>query len=86
MLFMVVEHYEQGARRVYERFRDQGRSAPEGIRYVDSWVAAALDRCFQLMECDDISLLQRWVAAWEDLVRFEIVPVTSSADASSVFL
>jgi hypothetical protein len=27
----------------------------------------------------DLSLLQRWVAAWEDLTQFEIVPVTPSA-------
>jgi hypothetical protein len=27
------------------------------------------------MECDDITLLQAWVANWEDLADFEIVPV-----------
>jgi Protein of unknown function (DUF3303) len=83
MLFMVIEHYERGAAPVYERFRERGRQAPAGLRYVDSWVSAGLDRCFQLMECDDLALLQRWVAAWEDLVRFEIVPVTPSADAAT---
>jgi hypothetical protein len=82
MLFMVIEHYSHGAAPVYRRFREQGRLAPEGLTYVDSWVAAGLDRCFQLMECDDMALLQRWVAAWEDLVRFEIVPVTPSPDAA----
>jgi Protein of unknown function (DUF3303) len=44
-----------------------------------SWVAAAMDRCFQLMECDEVALLQRWVEAWQDLVRFEIVPVGKPA-------
>ena len=33
------------------------------------------------METDDVGLLQRWVAFWADLVDFEIVPVTASADA-----
>jgi hypothetical protein len=34
-------------------------------------------RVFQLMECDDVTLLQRWVGAWEDLADVEIVPVVS---------
>ena len=42
---------------------------------MSSYVSADLARCFQLMECDDITLLQAWVANWEDLADFEIVPV-----------
>jgi hypothetical protein len=29
------------------------------------------------MECDDITLLQRWAAEWSDLIEFEIVPVVT---------
>jgi Protein of unknown function (DUF3303) len=83
MLFMVIEHYVNGAAPVYERFRARGRQAPEGLTYIDSWVEAGLCRCFQLMECDDLALLQEWVANWEDIVRFEVVPVTPSAVAAS---
>jgi hypothetical protein len=83
VLFMVIEHYDRGAAPVYERFAERGRQAPDGLRYIESWVSAGLDRCFQLMECDDLALLQRWVAAWQDIVRFEIVPVTPSADAAA---
>jgi hypothetical protein len=32
------------------------------------------------MECTDARLLQQWVAAWGDLIDFEIVPVVSSAE------
>ena len=39
------------------------------------------DRCFQLMECTDARLLQQWVAAWGDLIDFEIVPVVPSIAA-----
>ena len=53
--------------------------APTLVAAFDSWIDAGLNRCFQLMECDDLALLQRWVAAWEDLTQFEIVPVTPSA-------
>jgi hypothetical protein len=83
MLFMVIERFRnQNANAVYQRFREQGRLTPEGLTYVGSWVEASLDRCFQLMECDDASLLQRWVAQWSDLVSFEIVPVVKGSDVA----
>jgi hypothetical protein len=34
---------------------------PDGLKFVSSWVAADLGRCFQLMETNDITLLQRWI-------------------------
>jgi hypothetical protein len=84
MLFMVIERYRnQDAKAVYRRFRDKGRMMPDGLAYVGSWISADLDRCFQLMECDDAALLQRWVAEWSDLVEFEIVPVAPSKDTSA---
>ena len=76
MLFMVIETFRnQDAKSVYRRFRDRGRLTPDGLQFVGSWVEASLGRCFQLMECDDVALLQRWVVEWSDLVDFEIVPV-----------
>jgi hypothetical protein len=76
MLFMVIERFrDQNAKAVYSRYREKGRLMPDGITFVDSWVTADLGRCFQVMECDDIALLQCWVAEWSDLVEFEIVPV-----------
>jgi hypothetical protein len=57
MLLMVIERFKnRDARAVYRRLRDKGRSMPEGLRYVNSWVEASLDRCFQVMECDDVCL------------------------------
>ncbi|MEV0583372.1 DUF3303 family protein [Nonomuraea sp. NPDC050310] len=81
---MVIETFPHGARPVYERAADRGRMLPPGLVYLDSWVAAdRLDRCYQLMETDDPALLDTWVAAWSDLVDFEIVPVTGSAEAAA---
>jgi hypothetical protein len=81
MLFMVIERFKgRDAKAVYRRLRERGRGAPAGLRYVDSWVEANFDRCFQLMECDDARLLQQWVVFWSDLVEFEIVPVVASSD------
>ena len=81
MLFMVVERFKnRDAKAVYRRFRDRGRGAPGGLQYVGSWIEANFDRCFQLMQCDDARLLQQWVAAWSELIEFEIVPVATSAE------
>ena len=80
---MVIETFTQGARPVYERARDRGRMLPDGLRYVDSWVADGLGRCFQLMEADDPALFDAWTAEWSDLAEFEIVPVLASADAAA---
>jgi hypothetical protein len=84
MLFMVIETFrDQDAKAIYRRFRDKGRQMPEGLSFVGSWVSADVGRCFQLMECDDVTLLQRWVAQWSDLIGFEIVPVASGKDTGA---
>jgi hypothetical protein len=84
MLYMIVEHFRGGdAVPVYRRFRDRGRLAPEGLRYVASWVTDDLRRCYQVMECDDRALLEEWMAAWADLVDFEVIPVVTSAEAAA---
>ncbi len=83
MLFMVIERFRGGdAAAVYRRFRERGRMAPDGLRYVDSWVESGFGRCFQLMECDDPRLLDEWTARWQDLVEFEVVPVVTLRQAA----
>jgi hypothetical protein len=84
MLYMVIERFKnRDAVAVYRRYQEQGRMAPEGLKYIDSWVEPNYDRCFQLMECDDKRLFQQWVVHWEDLVDFEIVPVVPSKEAAA---
>jgi Domain of unknown function (DUF3303) len=84
MLFMVIEEFRnQDAKSVYRRFQSKGRMMPDGLTFVNSWVAADLGRCFQLMECDDVTLLQKWIAEWSDLVAFEIVPVVPGKDTAA---
>ena len=76
MLFMVVEKFKnQDGKAVYAKVREGGRALPEGLKFIASYVAADLSRCFQLMETDDITLFQRWIADWQALVEFEVVPV-----------
>ena len=84
MLFMVSKRFRnQNARAVYRCLRDEGRGFPDGLAYVGSWVTADVARCFQLMETDDVTLLQRWVADKSDLVEFEIVPVVAGNDTAA---
>jgi Protein of unknown function (DUF3303) len=84
VLFMIVEHYRDGDPvPVYRRFRDRGRMAPAGVTYVSSWVDTALATCYQVMEAADRSLIDAWIAAWDDLVEFEVIPVMTSAEAAA---
>jgi hypothetical protein len=82
MLYMVIEHFKDGdAKPVYRRFRDKGRLMPDGLAYVDSWVASDFARCYQIVACDNPDLLHVWAAAWSDLIDFEFHPVQPSMDA-----
>ena len=86
MLFMILERFrDNDMLPVYQRVRDSGRALPDGLRYLDSWVEPNFARCFQLMECDDLRLLQQWVLQWRGTgVTFEIVPVVTSKETREV--
>ena len=84
MLYMIIETFRHGdASPVYQRFRECGRLAPEGLTYVSSWVTADMRQCYQVMECGQIALLEEWMARWSDIVDFEVVPVITSAEAAA---
>ena len=86
MLFMVIEHFrDNDMLPAYKRLRDGSRMLPEGLKYLDSWVEPNFSRCFQLMECDDLRLVQQWVLEWRGYgVTIELVPVVRSADTQEV--
>ncbi len=86
MLFMVIERFrDNDMLPAYRRVRDEGRGLPDGLKYVDSWVEPNFSRCFQLMECDDLRLLQTWVLHWRGTgTTFEIVPVVASKETREV--
>jgi len=84
MLFMVIEHFKPGqATAIYQRFKERGRMAPDGVTYHASWVDLEYTRCFQVMEAESEAELLEWTRNWEDLVAFEIVPVRTSAAAAA---
>ena len=76
---MVIESFHPGKLRdIYDRFETRGRMLPDELKYIDSWIDVGFSRCFQLMECEDPSLLQEWISNWNDLIDFEVVPVVPS--------
>ena len=82
MFYMIIESFKNDDPiPVYRRFWDHGRLAPQGLQYVSSWVTSDMTRCYQLMECDDRRLLEQWMARWNDLIDFEVLPVITSAQA-----
>jgi len=84
VLFIVIERFKnKDAAPIYRRFRERGRMLPEGLKYLESWTSRSLDRCFQLMETNDARLFDEWIAHWEDLVDFEIIPVLTSKEAQA---
>ena len=82
---MVVKKFKnQDGKAVYRKLRDGGRALPDGLKFISSYVSADLSRCFQLMETDDVTLFQRWIADWQSVAEFEVVPVVEGKDTRAV--
>ena len=78
---MVIERFKDGDfKTIGDRFRRSGRMLPDGVVYLSSWIDSPNSRCFQIMEASNRESLDPWIAAWNDLVDFEVVPVQTSAD------
>lgn len=81
MLFMVIERPKASDfKAVGDRFKLHGRMLPENVVYHASWIDAQDARCFQIMDAPDRESLEPWIAAWDDLVDFEVVPVQTSSE------
>ena len=73
-MYMVIERFRQGnSAAIYDRFHAQGRMLPPGLCYLDSWLSAADDTCYQLMATDTPETFDKWIAHWDDLVDFEVI-------------
>ncbi len=81
MLYMVIETFKE-REEIYHRLAEKGRMMPDGLNYVSSWIETDFKKCFQLMETEDVKLFNEWMANWNDLVEFEIIPVMTSKEAS----
>lgn len=87
MQYMVIEKFMPGrVKDLYQRFAETGRMLPEGVVYIDSWISKDLTRCYQLMEADSLEDLNLWIANWDDLADFEVIPIISSEEARAKVL
>lgn len=88
MLFTIIERFKDNdILPLYKRIQDEGRMLPEGLTYISSWFELNFSRCFQLMECDDLRLLQEWILRCRGSgTIFEVVPVLSSKDTQGVVI
>ena len=81
MLFMVIETFSEANRAAAaNRFQSKGRMLPDSVLYQASWLTEDGSRCYQLMEAPARALLDQWIARWNDLVDFEVIPVLTSAE------
>ena len=72
--YMVIETFHEGAlEAIYERLHTKGRGLPDGLHFIESWLAADGSCCFQIMETADPATFEAWTPYWSDLVDFEIV-------------
>lgn len=72
--YMVIETFKPGSLdAIYERLHTKGRGLPDGLYFVESWLAEDGGRCFQIMETADESTFAAWMPYWADLAEFEIV-------------
>lgn len=87
MQYMIIEKFHPGKiKSLYQRFDEKGRMLPPGVTYLNSWINESVTVCYQLMEAGSVSQLHEWIANWNDLADFEIVPVISSAEAKQKVL
>ena len=79
MLYLGIESFRSGnLASIRERSVARGRMMPVGLEFRGSWIEPSGARCFQLMETDDRALFEPWIAAWSDLVDFEVIEVLDS--------
>jgi len=84
MVYMVIERFHPGkVKELYKRFDERGRTLPEGVHYINSWINEEVSVCYQVMESSSEEKLQEWISHWNDLAGFEVIPVITSAEAKA---
>lgn len=84
---MVIEKFIPGrVKDLYQRYAETGRMLPEGVKYINSWISKDVAVCYQLMEADSLDSLNLWIANWDDLADFEVIPIISSDEARAKVL
>ena len=82
MLFISIYTWEPDKRDdIIKRRAEQGRLTPEGMKIVGEWVDLQGGRDFVLFEADSDQDMLMASMAWNDLGRWETLPVMDAEDA-----
>lgn len=81
MLYMVIEEFIEGPQPIYQRLAEKGRMMPESLHNVSSYITEDLRTCYQVMETDNFEDFVEWQSNWSDIMRCQIIPVLTSAEA-----
>ncbi|HEX8542105.1 MAG TPA: DUF3303 family protein [Pseudomonas sp.] len=83
MLFIVNwSIHSQNRNRAIERFLKTGAVAPAGVTMLGRWHAVGGMTGFGIAETDDITLIQKWVLQWSDLLAMEVHPALTDEQAA----
>jgi hypothetical protein len=50
---------------------------PKGLVFVSAWIDENVERSYRLMQTHDRRLLDEWMAKWNDIIDYEVHPVTT---------
>src|SRR2546421_11746025 len=85
MLCMAIERFMKSGRESgLSPLPREGAHGSGGPRLRGELGGDNFHRCFQLMECADLRLLEQWADRWRDLVDFAFVPVPRSKEAAEL--
>ncbi|TVT80156.1 DUF3303 domain-containing protein [Pseudomonas sp. H3(2019)] len=65
-----------------ERFLKTGGAPPAGVTMLGRWHAVGRMTGFGVAEASDITLIQKWVLEWSDLLAMEIHPALTDEQAA----
>ena len=83
MLFMVLGAYPPERRdAIIARFTEKGSDLPEGIKPIGAWYATG--KAFEVVETDSSLLIGRWLQKWNDLIAFEVIPVSDAEEVAQI--
>jgi hypothetical protein len=75
MLFIVSWSISSERRNsAIERFLKTGGAPPAGVKMLGRWHAVGRMTGFGVAEASDITLIQKWVLDWSDLMSMDIHP------------
>ena len=78
MLFMSIYRYKPINRDEILKRRAGGLVVPEGAKLIGQWSSVEGGRAFTLFEANDPMVLAKWSQEWNDLGKFETVPVVDT--------